>query len=546
MNSLQYTRAVYLFFISSTIYSIIIFYFAFIQVLHADFFVSLGTQQYHSTLTQLPARAPILDRNGHPLACNKECISAFVIPNQLQQKNTLFSFLQAEFPLALERIKAHPHSSFIYLKRRLSDKDLEIINAATLPDIHFLCETSRFYPLPTAAPLIGFTNIDNVGQSGIELAFNDQLMGSATKVSLQKDARSGYFYFHKELQHQGKNSMPIQLSIDSTLQFLIDQEVAKTVAACQAKEGAALIMDPTTGEIIVMSCYPFSTPSSASFSIQDTKQKVVTESYEFGSVIKVAAAIAALQEGVVTPDELINCKNRKTCTIDGRTINTLTPHGIIPFYDVVALSNNIGIAQVAKRLNTKIYDHYRKMGFGSKTGITLPAESPGFVNHPSNWSKQSIISLSYGYEISATLLQLGCLFCTIANDGKRIAPHLVMNSADRSITPLANEQTYSPQTMHAIKDMLRKTTEHGTGWRSRLAGYDIMTKTGTANMLYNGSYRKSNDLLSCAGIIEKDRYKRVIISFIKQAAVPNAYASTIAVPFFKRIAETMIIHERVV
>lgn len=522
-----------------SLYGCIILYIAFIQFFHGHFFTELGTQQYKVIVNQLPPRAPILDRTGSYLACSKECVSAFIIPNQLHNKKELIIFLQRFFPTTIEHLKTHPTASFMYVKRRLSDQDLAHISQANLADIHLLCETSRFYPLPSAAPLIGFTDIDNNGCAGIELSCNQQLAGSPTKVCVEKDARSGYFYFHKELQEQGANSTPIQLTIDTNLQFLVDEEIADAISRYKAKEGAALIMDPTTGEILAMASHPFSNPHDASFALDTMKERVVTESYELGSVIKVAAAIAALEAGVVTPDELIDCKNSKTAIIDGRTINTIKACGIIPFYDVMAFSNNIGIAQVAKRLNTALYDHYKKMGFGAKTGIAIPAEASGFINPPHHWSKQSIISLSYGYEISATLLQLGCLFCMIANDGIRISPKIILDSTAPTKTP-----SYSAATMHAIKDMLRKTTAYGSTTRSQLPGYDIMAKTGTAYMLENGTYRTTNDLFSCAGIIEKGTYKRVIITFIKEATIPNAYASTISAPLFKRIAEKMIIHER--
>ena len=542
INTRTNDRLLIIFLLYMGLYATITIYLAFIQLVHTSFFTTLGSQQYTITLNQLPTRAPIFDRSGHYLACNKECLSAFVIPNQLRDQKKLDLFLENHFPHARDHIRAHQKNSFAYIKRRLSDEDIVLITDAQIPDIHFVWEANRFYPIATAAPLVGFTDIDNVGQAGIELYCNSQLTGSATKVCLEKDARSGYFYFHKELKEQGTASKPVNLTIDRDLQFLVDQEVAHALEQYHAKEGAALIVNPTSGEILAMASHPFSTPQSASFRMQDSKQRIVTDSYELGSVMKVAAAIAALEEGVVTPDELIDCKNKTTCTIDGRIVNTLAPHGRIPFYDVIAFSNNIGIAQIAKRLDTKLYDHYEKMGFGSKTNIPLPAENKGFINHPARWSKQSIISLSYGYEIRTTLVQLAALFCMIANNGIHIPLQLIMLQENQ----LPDHKLYSSETMDAIKDILRRTTDHGTGWRSQLKGYDVMTKTGTANMLENGTYRHRNDLLSCAGIIQKGSYKRVIITFIKEPTIPHAYAATIAVPLFKHIAEKMIIHERII
>jgi len=323
--------------------------------------------------------------------------------------------------------------------------------------------------------------------------------------------------------------------------------------------------------------------------------------------MKVCAALAALEEGVVTPQELIDCKNTLTTQVDGRTINTVQAHGIIPFTDVIALSNNIGIAIVAKRLGTTLYDHYKRLGFGTKTGIEFPGENSGFVNPVDKWSKQSIISLSYGYEVSATILQLACAFCTIAT-GYKVKPTLILGlnpsihpfhehsgraeggqntlssnnpsldaiksipvaeesknkllyspNNNKDLTPLALsvpagdvskgtnvKKLYSDESRTIIKEILEKTTLYGTARRARMKGYRVMSKTGTANMLIDGKYDPEKNLYSCAGIIEKDDYQRVIVTFVKQANKKNIYASTVAVPLFESVAERMLIHDTII
>ena len=542
-NTIRFNSAL-IFFSFCTLYMIILFNLFLIQIWNRTFFSSLGTHQYQLTITQLPLRAPIYDRNGtaQPLAVNKECVSAFIIPNKLAHKEQLSQFLQEHFPKAHKQLQEKQNKAFMYVKRRLSPQEIQLIKEEECEDIHLLSEASRFYPLLCAAPVIGFTDIDNKGLAGIELHCNQDLTGKASTCCLEKDARSGCFYFKKELKHAGTESKPTQLTIDSNLQFLVDEELASTMKQYNAKEGAALIMDPATGEILSIVSRPYDDPNSGSFDISNLKPRGITESYERGSVMKVFAALAALEEQVVTPQEIIDCKNSKTCIIDGRTINTLKAHGQIPFADVIAFSNNIGIAQVAKRLNEKLYDHYTRIGFGTKTGIALPGEQAGLINHPSNWSKQSIISLSYGYEISSTLLQLGCAFSMIANDGHPITPKIVLDGIPQEI----RDPLYRPETISTIKDILRKTTKYGTGWRFQLRGYDIMSKTGTANLLENGTYNPNKNIFTCASIVEKGSYKRVIVSYIKETQTPNAHADTVAVPLQKRIAEKMIIHERVV
>jgi cell division protein FtsI (penicillin-binding protein 3) len=522
-------------------YTFVLINLGFIQIINRSFFYSLGTNQYQLHVTQLPARAPILDRTGaHYLATNSACISAFLVPNQTKQSALLTDFLQKNFPQAADRLSQNRTRSFMYLKRRLTDEDVELIKQANLDDIHLLQESSRFYPLPSATPLVGFTDIDNIGRAGIEAAFNEQLTGKASTVCLEKDARSGYFYFKKQITDTGTQSTPIQLTIDGSLQFLVDEELAAACNRCNAPEGAALIMDPQNGDLLALSSYPASMPHSTEFDVAHMKSKAVCEQYELGSVMKVFTALAALEERLVYPDEPIDCKNCTRCTIDGRIINTVAPRGIIPFSEVIAFSNNIGIVQVAKRLQHKLYDHYERLGFGKKTGISLPAEASGFINHPSNWSAHSIISLSYGYEISGTLLQLARAFSLIAHDGKMVQPRLTMHDP---IT-ISDEPLYGEESIQAIRDIMQTTAEKGTGWRARIPGCTVYIKTGTANTLVNGVYDHSKNIYTAAAIIEKDGYQRVIITFIKHADMPNAYASTIAVPLLRRIAEKMIIHER--
>ncbi len=542
-NKLRFRLSV-VFFGFGVIFLVIILNLFFIQIWHRQFFINLAEQQYQVSISKLPERGIILDRTGkNYLARNKECVSAFIIPQKIKHYAELHAFLSNNFPHAAQQLEHKKNNAFMYIKRRLTDQEQDILAQAQLPDIHLLQESSRFYPLPSACPLVGFTDIDNHGAAGIELQCNQTLTGKPTTYHLEKDARSGYFYFKKELQELGHESSPLQLTIDSNLQFLVDEELATSIDKWKAKDGAVIIMDPTTGDILAMSSYPYVNPTlTHQFNIADTKHKVVTDAHELGSVIKVFAAMAALEEHVVTPDELIDCKNSKTCVINGRVINTWKPHGIIPFTDVIAYSNNIGIAQVAKRVGEKIYDHYIKLGFGKKTGIIMPGEHSGFVNHPKKWSKQSIISLSYGYEISATLLQIACAFSIIANNGHRIKPRLMMSET------IAMDQTmlYSPETIATIKDILQKTTEYGTGHRARIEGYNIMTKTGTANKLINGEYDKNKNIFTCAAIVEKNNYKRVVVTFINEANAPNAYASTIAAPLLERVTEKMIIHEKMI
>lgn len=537
-------RSTIIFFLFTTLYALIGINLYVIQIKRHDFYKKIAEQQYHVTITQTPSRGPIFDRTGRNyLAMNKDYIAAFILPTQMTDKKRTLRFLKKHFPSTIKRFAKNKDKHFMFIKRRLSPEEIEIINKEKNPDIFLLAEPGRYYPLASASPLIGLTSIDNKGLLGIELLYNNMLAGKPTTCHLEKDARSGYYYFKKETTVQGNVSHPLQLTIDADLQFLVQEVVQQTVEKFNAKEAAVIIMNPKNGEIIVMLSYPYFDPNNShSASSDNFKNKIVTDAHELGSVMKVFAALAALEEKVVTPDELIDCKNSLTTQIDGRTINTVQAHGTIPFTDVIALSNNIGIAIVAKRLDTKLYDHYKRLGFGTKTGIKFPGENTGFLNPPDKWSKQSIISLSYGYEVSTTLLQLACAFCIIAT-GHKVTPTLIHQAIPEQTN---SPQLYSDEALNTIKAILEKTTLYGTARKAAIKGYRVMNKTGTANMLIDGKYNNEKNIYTSEGIIEKGDYQRVIVTFVKEAQQKNIYASTVAVPLFEAVAERMLIHDKII
>lgn len=530
------------FFVTFLIISVNLFY---IQVIRSNFFKGLGKQQYQVMVSIEPSRASIVDRTGkHLLALNKDSIAAFILPHQIENRILLEQFLQRYFPAAHARLQSNRNAYFLYIKRRLASDEIQLIKESGIADIKLLNEPSRFYPLANCASVIGITDIDNKGLLGLELSCNTRLAGSAQIVHLEKDARSGYFYFEKNMTHEGEQSKPVYVTLDSDLQFLVAQELESWIKRQEAKEGAVIILDPEHGDILSMVNYPTFDPNNTqNLDIDQTKNSIIANAYELGSVFKVFAALAALEEKVVDANELIDCQNIETTYIDGRKINTVksTVRGIIPFFEVIAVSNNIGIALVAKRLGIDLYNHYLLLGFGKRTGICLPGEHAGFVNPPSNWSKQSIISLSYGYEISSTLIQLARAFCIFANGGYLVRPRILL---DQEIGK--SNQLYSADTIETMRSILENTTVSGTAKRAAIKGYKIMSKTGTANILINGAYDPNHNLYTCAGIVEKEDYKRVIVTFIKETKKKNVYASTIAAPLFEKVAERMLIHNKIV
>ncbi|MGC2310942.1 MAG: penicillin-binding protein 2 [Candidatus Babeliaceae bacterium] len=541
----QKNRIILLFFIILSGYTVLFYNLYTIQIKQSSFFTAKGQQQYGVPVTMYPPRALIYDRNNMPLALNKDTLSAFIIPAKLIEPEKIVPFLKMHFPAAMPRLENNPTAHFMFIKRSLSENEIELIKKNQLADIHFLKEPARFYPLESTGPLVGITGADNEGLMGIELFCNELLAGTPTTMLLEKDARSNCFYFKRHMHQKGIDGNPVVLTLESNLQFLAYEEVKKTMQELQSEAGAALIMNPLNGHILAMVSLPDFDPNAPIDDMEKTKNITIADTYEFGSVIKTFLALAALAEKVTDLDEIIDCKNVKTTFINGTRVNNPVAHGQITFSEVIELSNNIGTAQIALRLGPKLYEHYMSCSFGQKTLITLPGEQKGFVNPPALWSKPSPISLSFGYEIRATLLQLCCAFCMIANHGYPIVPVLILKPDQAIKQP--TERLYDQETMDKLLSILEKTVTQGGAHRTHIAGYTIRAKTGTANLLdENGNYDPDQNIFTCAAFVEKGNYKRVVVVFIKKANKKHVFASTITVPLAERIIEQMLIHENII
>jgi len=538
-NPYKKTRLALFSFLLLLSYCFVIYRLYYIQIFSYLFYKDLAHKQTALFVSQYPPRADIFDRNGISLATNKDCLSAFIIPRELTE-NQIFELKKI---ISLDSFMKKKNNNFFYIARNISKEQKKYFEQFSF--IHFLYEKGRYYPHKSCAGLVGITNIDNCGIAGLEYSFDLQLKGVATDYIIQKDARMESFYIKKELLNQGRTPLPVMVTVDSTLQFLTERIMQLGMDQWGCSEASAIIANPSTGEIIAIVSLPSYDPNNTiTFDSDRAKLYGVTNVYEFGSVNKVFVALAALEEKIVEFDTPIDCKNRTNAIIDQRPINTWKACGVIPFWQVIASSNNIGIALVAKQLQDKLYFHYCALGFGKKPDIPLPGVAKGFVNHPNNWSKQSLISLSYGYEIASSLLQLTQAFCIIANDGIFIPLSIIQNKSQS----ILGKRKYQSETVTTLKKILEYTTQEGTAYRARINDYRIMTKTGSAHLLVDHEYSENHNIYSCAGIIEKDDYQRVITLYLKKEGEgqKKLWASMIAVPLFHQIAEKLLLHERII
>ncbi len=497
-------------------------------------------KQYQRLIQSSSPRGRIYDRNHKVLAGNKRVKSAFCVPCRAYKDNKFMLFLKENYPSVHERILKKPQSQFCFIKRFIDEKEEQELLLFHPDFCHFVHEYARYYPFPELSHVVGAVDIDLEGVSGLEYSFRSQLKSSKSIVYAEKDARGTDGTFSEDIRSYGKKGEDCFTFIDADLNYIVTEELRKTVAAFNSKEASAFIMDPLSGEVLVMAQYPHYSKKISDEAIDPLdlfKNKSISESYEIGSLMKAFCILAAFSEKVVDIDEMIDCRNSRTAFINGIKVNTVKAQGIVPFKEVVQLSNNIGIAQIALRMGKNLYSHYVNLGFGDQIGIELPGEAAGFVMPPSRWSKQTIFSLSYGYEVMVTLAQIASAWSVMVNNGERIIPRIT------NATPYKKtKQIYSDDVIQkALSVMEYNELSAAKKLLIKFPECKIFGKTGTANILESGVYNPHRNTYAFVGHIEYGNFKRIIVVYVRESNKKNIYASTVALPLFLSIAEKILI-----
>jgi cell division protein FtsI (penicillin-binding protein 3) len=536
-------RVIWVFVFFCTLFVVIAVRLFVVQIKHKQFFKLLAQQQYAVQIKIMPPRGDIFDASGvTPLAFNRRVVSAFLVPSSLGPQSSTLKMLKRHYPDVLKRYNKNPSKHFLWLSRRMDDAEIAFLAKQEDPAIHYLDEFTRYYPYQGASQLVGLTDSDNNGIAGIELNFTKHLTGDPLEMRLERDARSGALYFARVVTDIGRPGKNLSLTIDKHLQEIVFYELQKKITSLKAVSGAAVVLNPDTGEVLAMANYPVFDPNKkGNIAFEAMKNRSVSECYEFGSVLKAFCALAALEEKVVAFDEPIDCEGR-FATIDGVKIenptisllNRLKEHNnILPFNEVVRYSSNVGIAKIAKRLGPAYYDHLLRLGFGQKTGIQFPGERSGFVNPPHAWSRPSLIVMSFGYEIMGTIMQLARAACIIANGGYAVQPTVV-----RGEHVGKGKKLYGGQSINEMKRIMEQVAE-----RYPIPGMRVMGKTGTARCIVDGKYSTKVHQYSFIGIVEKGDYRRVIVTFVKEPEKSSLWSTDVAVPIFYTIAQRMVVHE---
>ena len=522
-----------------------------LQVLKRDQLCKLAERQYKKNIPLVPKRGTIYTRGYEELAVTVEVDSIYAEPDSIDTPKLTAKRLASLLPLSRKELEDNLSSSksFVWLARKVTPSTIERVKSLNIRGIGFVKENRRFYPNgELASHAVGFSGIDGTGLGGIELAHDAQIKGKNELVRAERDAfgkRTLPMDFGFEDSLAGNS---VVLTIDKTIQYTAEKELAEAVRKSGAKGGTAIVMDPKSGEVLAMANYPQFNPNDLSSCSQAAlKNRAIVDTYEPGSTFKVFLLAAALEEGVVRPGDKFNCE-KGSMELAGKVIHDTHKHGTLTVREIMKFSSNIGSAKIAAKLGKeRFYDYITSFGFGSPTGIELNGEGSGILRSMKTWSKLELANVSFGQGVSVTPLQLTTAFSAIANGGYLMKPYLVKDILDRdgkvikSNQPQIVKKVISGDTASKVTEMLRDAVaEGGTGTEAALNGYDVAGKTGTAQKVSGGrGYAENKHVASFIGFVPAESPELVVLVAIDEPEGIQ-YGGIVAAPAFKAIAETSL------
>ena len=505
---------------------------AYIQVFANDFFQKQGEVRFARTL-ELPAnRGRILDRNGLILASSIPAPSIWAIPEdvaldkaQLLRLAKLLDMSAAE----LNKKLADEDKTFVWLKRQVDDAVAKEITAMGLKGIYQRKEYKRQYPEgEAAAHVVGFTNVEDNGQEGIELTFNKELAGRSGSRRVIKD-RLG-----RVVEAVGEQTLPVdgrdlQLSIDSKVQFFAYQKLREAVVGNKANAGSVVVLDVQTGEVLALANYPSYLPGKRqNLSGAQLRNRALTDTFEPGSTMKPFVIALALEKGLVTPTTPIQTAPGRL-TIAGSTISDAHPHGVLTVSEVIQKSSNVGTVKLAMQMQPReMWDMYSQVGFGQKPLVPFPGVVSGRLRAYKTWRPIEQATMSYGYGLSTSLFQLAHAYSVFARDGE-LVPVTMLKTEERT----GGVRVMSARHAADVRNMLHLVTgPEGTAPKAQTMGYSVGGKTGTAHKQEGKGYADKKYRGFFVGIAPVDNPRIVVAVMIDEPSNGKYFGGDVAAPVF--------------
>jgi cell division protein FtsI (penicillin-binding protein 3) len=520
-----------------------------LQVFQHDEMVARAERQQMRTVTAPAKRGEIFDRNGRLLAYSVDADTIYAVPTEIGNPATTAAAVCEALDDCTRKSReeltdrlSQPRE-FVYVKRRVTPLQAKRVAALELDGIGFRRESKRFYPnRELAANLLGYVGVDNVGLGGIEAAYDKTVRGREGKLLVQTDARRHVF---SRLERSPTAGASIELTIDEHLQYIAEREVRAGVRAARADAGTAVIMDPHTGEILAMASYPTFNPNEYSAAPESARRnRAVQDLYEPGSTFKLVTASAALEEGVVKPGDVIDVSSGRI-SFGGRVIHDMKVHGQLTFTEVLVRSSNVGAIKVGLRLGAERMGLFiRRFGFGKPSSPDFPGESPGIVWEPSRLNDSALASVSMGYQVGVTPLQMAAAASVIANGGTLYEPHVVRavvkGTQRTTVRPKVVRRAILPETAATLTGIMEQAVVEGTAKGAQLVSYTVAGKTGTADKLVNGRYSPYQQNVSFVGFVPSRNPALTVIVMVDSPRVGGDTGGAIAAPIFKRIADASL------
>jgi len=436
--------------------------------------------QYWTTESVHGERGEIFTRHGRVLAKSLVVKSVFARPEKIKDVPTTSQALASILDSSRSSIrkKLRREAGFVWIARKVGDKQAERIQAAHLPGIFLTEEAGRVYPQGSlAGQLIGFVGLDNQGLEGIELSFEDRLAGVRKQFLVQRDASGQLLYAPGQLRGE-LDGRDVRLTLDTRIQFAAEKALAEAATANKARHGMCLVIQVDSGDILAWAQYPFFNPNAfRKNEPRDWRNRIALDAFEPGSTMKPFLVASALEEGIVGPHTIYFCENGDW-SFKGETFRDTHDYAWLPVTRIIRYSSNIGAAKIGLELGSKRYHHtLRRLGLGKKTGLPLPAEAEG-VLRPPKWNPIDLVSASFGQGFSVTALQLAQAYLCLANKGLKIPLQLVEHPEQAAFEP---QRIFSESKASRVLRMLEDVVqEDGTGTQARISGIKVGGKTGTA------------------------------------------------------------------
>ena len=503
------------------------------QLLNKDFYQHQGEARFLREIPIPTSRGMILDRNGEPLAVSTPVESVWANPQELLQHPErlpeLAKALGIPQDVLTQRVAQRSDKEFVYLRRHINPDDAQAVVARGIPGVYSQREFRRFYPHgEVMAHALGFTNIDDRGQEGLELAFDNWLTGKPGAQKIIRDRR-GRIVENVDLIRAAEPGKDLTLSIDRRIQYLAYRELKAALLANQASSGSVVVLDIPTGEILAMVNQPAYNPNAREAAIPGThRNRALTDVVEPGSVIKALTVAAALESGV-DPDIVVPTT---PLVVSGHPIRDVHDYGPVTLERLLQKSSNIGASRLALNMsNEHFYDVLHRFGFGQSTGSGFPGESAGVLAPARSWGQLEKATISYGYGLSVTPLQIAQAYAALANDGRLMPPTFVKGGGD------GGRQVLDPRIARDVLRMLESVTKTGgSATRAAVTGYHVAGKTGTSRKFTRGGYEKKYISLF-AGVVPMDHPKFAMVVVIHNPSGRDYYGGLVSAPVFHNVMD---------